>query len=360
MTTQEPLILAIDTSFDETAIALTAGRRVLVSRIYSQIDAHREWGGVVPSIAKRAHQERFDSVLAAVIRAYTKRYGTAFDPKDPRTSLAGIVSAVAVTKGPGLAIALEVGLLHAQDLAAYWNVPIVAVNHMEGHLVSAFVQNSNGNPQRTAAFPLLGMLVSGAHTELVEWRGFGDQTIIGETVDDAAGEALDKAARMLGYGYPGGAVIERLAEEVENADPYRFPRPMIRSGDLQFSFSGLKTALLYTVKPMDEQQQIEQARLLASSFQEAVIDVLVAKLELAIKKTGICSVAVGGGVFANKRLRKKVRACVARHGGTMYAPAASYLYVDNAAMIGVAAYSHFLNKEYASGAELDRAPRMRL
>jgi N6-L-threonylcarbamoyladenine synthase len=204
------------------------------------------------------------------------------------------------------------------------------------------------------------MLVSGAHTEIVLCRDIADYELLGATVDDAAGEALDKAARMLGFGYPGGAVIERLATEAESVDTYQFPRPMINSGNLNFSFSGLKTALLYTIRPMSEETRVGAVRELASSFQQAVFDVLCKKLEAAIAQTGVTTVAVGGGVFSNDLLRKRVRQVVSARGGRVFAPSKKYLYVDNAAMIGVVAGFRFRRGEVATEFDLDRAPRLSL
>ena len=359
-TKKEPTILAIDTSFDETALAIVCGRRVVAQVIYSQIALYKEWGGVVPTLARRAHEDRFDWVMERLVRRYLRFMGKpAVDGYDV-AQLAGMIDAVAVTRGPGLAIALEVGITHARSIADTLSVPIIAVNHMEGHLISAFVQNSSGTPSREMIFPMLGMLVSGAHTEIVLWSDHLTYTVLGETVDDAAGEALDKAARMLGFGYPGGALIERMSMEIGNVDEYVFPRPMIRSGDLQFSFSGLKTALLYTLRDMSEEEKVARTHHLASSFQAAVFGVLLKKLEQAIVKTGVKTVVVGGGVYANKLLRKQTRQLVRTLGGRMYAPASAYLYVDNAAMIGVAGSYYFAEKKFAGEGGLDRVPRLRL
>lgn len=356
---KEPTILAIDTSFDETAVAIVCGRRVIAQVIYSQVALYKEWGGVVPTLARRAHEERFDSVVQRLIRRYLRAMGRQV-PRYDISQLKGMVDAVAVTRGPGLAIALEVGITHARSIAATLSVPVIAVNHMEGHLISAFVQNSQGAPVRAMQFPMLGMLVSGAHTEIVLWTDHLTYSVLGETVDDAAGEALDKAARMLGFGYPGGALIERMSMEINNVDEYVFPRPMIRSGDLQFSFSGLKTALLYTLKDMSEEDRAVRAHHLASSFQAAVFETLLKKLERAIVQTGVKTVVVGGGVYANKLLRARTRQLVRTMGGRMYAPPSKYLYVDNAAMIGVAASFYFALGKFAGEGDLDRAPRLRL
>ncbi len=314
-------ILAIDTSCDETSAAIVQDRRVLSHVEYSQIVLHQKWGGVVPNIAKRAHEERIDWVLDTAI-------------KKSKLSMQDI-DAIAVTYGPGLALALGVGIIKAQELSVKYNKPLIGVNHMEGHLYSPFVQNSKGNPARPFEFPYLGLLVSGAHTELVKFTDHLTYEILGETRDDAAGEALDKASRMLGFGYPGGATIEQLAHEVNNTDIYHFPQPMIGSNDLAFSFSGLKTALMYKIKEMSNAQRIDQLRFLASSFQEALFQTLMKKTRKAMIKTGITNVLVGGGVAINERLRVTLRSMVKKQDGTILFSPYNYLNNDNAAMIGL-------------------------
>jgi len=337
-------ILAIDTSCDETAAAVTNGRRVLSNIIYSQVDIHTKWGGVVPSLAKRAHEERIDNVVDLAIKR-AGRFNASID-------------AIAVTQGPGLAIALEVGIRKAQALAQKRKIPLIAVNHLEGHLYSAFAQNSMGNPDIPMQFPYLGFIISGGHTEFVIWKNHLEYVIIGETLDDAAGEALDKAGKLLGLGYPAGSVIERLSREAGNKDTYQFPRPMIHSGNLQFSFSGLKTAFYYYLLKMDEKEKAARIYELASSFQEAVFDTLCTKLELAIAQTGIHNLIVGGGVAANLYLRARFRTLVKRYNGLVYFPSYSYLVGDNAAMIGIAAAYYLSKKKFTTS--IDRIPRMKL
>mgnify|MGYP005838153153 CR=1 FL=1 len=340
-------VLAIDTSCDETAAAVVNGRRVLSNVIYSQVLMHKEWGGVVPSIARRGHEERIGWVVDEALKK--------------SKVLLNEIDAIAITYGPGLAIALEVGITYALELSKKQGKPIVRVNHMEGHLYSPFVQNSKGNPERDFKFPYLGLLVSGGHTELVLFKDHLKYEILGETVDDAAGEALDKAARMLGFGYPGGPVIERLAKQVENTDKYIFPRPMMKSGDLNFSFSGLKTALLYKIRKMDDTEKNREIAYLASSFQEAVFKTLVKKTEKAISETGVNHLLVGGGVAVNQYLRRMMRSLAKKHNGTVYFPPLKFLNYDNAAMIGIvgamrAEKGLFVEDEK----ELDRVPRLSL
>lgn len=316
-------ILAIDTSCDETSAAVVEGRRVLASVVYSQTQLHKKWGGVMPSVAKRAHQERLEPV---VNRALQK---AGLHLKD--------IEAVAVTVGPGLAIALEVGIAKAKDISVNQKIPFIAVNHMEGHIYSCFVQNSKGNPERPFAFPYLALLVSGGHTEIVRFTSHLEYEVIGRTTDDAVGEALDKAAKILGYGYPGGPLIETLAEKVENRDVFQFPRPMLRAPNLDMSFSGLKTSFLYKVRSLSDQERAENLYDLASSYQEAAFDTVVKKLERAVKKTGYTSIVVGGGVAINQRLRTLLKKMISKYNGTLYFPTYKYLNFDNAAMIGVAA-----------------------
>ncbi|MEN9328260.1 MAG: tsaD N6-L-threonylcarbamoyladenine synthase [Candidatus Parcubacteria bacterium] len=348
-------ILAIDTSCDETAAAVTDGRKVLAQALYSQVTTHKQWGGVVPSLARRAHEERIDGIIAQTI----KKYNIAIGNKD-LTSYNGI-DYLAVTYGPGLAIALEVGMKKAQELALKHNKQIIPVNHMEGHIYSCFVQNRNANPKREFSFPYLALLISGAHTEIVLVTDHITYKVLGETRDDAAGEALDKAARMLGFGYPGGPTLERLAKQIDNSDTYKFPRPMIGSKDLAFSFSGLKTSFLYFLRQMPEDEKLSHLKELSSSFQEAVFDTLKRKLTRAIDTTGVNNIIVGGGVAANKRLRYILRAMIKTKKGSIYFPVYSYLTGDNAAMIGVVASYKAEKGMICSPADLpDRVPRLTL
>jgi len=336
-------ILAIDTSCDETSAAVVDGRRVLSNVIYSQILIHKKWGGVVPSLAKRAHEERIDFVLEEVIRKF---------------SMKGI-DYIAVTQGPGLAVALEVGIKKAKELAKKNNKKLIAVNHLEGHIYSSFVQNRIGNPKRKFKFPYLALVVSGGHTEFVLFKDHLDYKIIGTTLDDAAGEALDKAAKLLGLGYPGGPVIERLAREVGNKDFHKFPRPMLRSDDLNFSFSGLKTSFYYFLK--NQSAKTDPVDKLASSFQEAVFETIIKKTEKAIKQTGINRLVVGGGVIANLHLRQLLRNLVKKYQGEVLFPPFRYLSGDNAAMIGIVASYKAEKGMFVKNIEkLDRIPRMPL
>lgn len=342
-------ILSIDTSCDETAAAVTDGRRIISSIIYSQILIHKKWGGVVPSLAKRAHEERIDFVVHEALR----RAGI----KNPRSD----IDSIAVTYGPGLAIALEVGIRKAKELATLYRKKLVAVNHMEGHIYSCFAQNRKGNPAREIRFPYLVLLISGGHTQLVFLRDHLQYELLGETIDDAAGEALDKAAKMLGLGYPGGPVIERLAEEVAHRDSFKFPRPLSKKNDLRFSFSGLKTSFFYFLKRSNTTSEVKNIRELASSFQEAVFDSLLMKTDWAIQKTKINRLLVGGGVVANMYLRGRFRALMRRYQGEVFFPPYRTLTGDNAAMIGIAAYYKALKNQFVTDiSKLDRTPRLSL
>ena len=339
-------ILAIDTSCDETAASVTNGRRILSNIIYSQILLHADYGGVVPLIAKRAHEERIDGVVELAVK---KAHLNWID-----------IDAIAVTQGPGLAIALGVGIQKAKELASHHKKPLIGVNHLEGHLYSVFAQNSKSNPPRPMQFPYLGMIISGGHTEFVLWKSYLEYEILGVTLDDAAGEALDKAGKLLGLGYPGGAVIERLAQSVHNCDDYHFPRPMIHSGNLQFSFAGLKTSFYYYLKTITEAEKNAKVAQLASAFQEAVFDTLVIKTEKAIQQTGVANIVIGGGVSANQYLRKRMRKLVGQYHGTVQFPSFKVLTGDNAAMIGIAAWKKGEGKVFSTIETLERMPRMQI
>ncbi len=338
-------ILAIDTSADETSVSVVEGRKVLSNVIYSQILIHKKWGGIYPSLAKRAHEERIDMVVEEAL----KKIGI------------DAIDAVAVTQGPGLAVALEVGIRKAKKLAADYGKKLISVNHLEGHLYSPFVQNSKGNPKLDIKFPYLGLVISGGHTEFVMMKDYLKYEVIGSTLDDAAGEALDKAGKLMGLGYPAGPVIERLAAEVGNVDKYHFPRPMLKNPDLNFSFSGLKTSFYYFVKDLSEKEKNADLKNLVSSFQQAVFDTLLMKTSKAIKKTGINKLLVGGGVSANLYLRTRLRNLLKHEGGEVLFPSYKYLTGDNAAMIGVVASFKAERKLFVGEVEsLDRIPRMSL
>lgn len=341
------IILSIDTSADETSCAITEGRKVLSNVIFSQIILHAKWGGIFPTVAKRAHEERIDQVVEECL-------------KKAKLTMKKI-DFIAVTQGPGLAIALEIGIKKAKELSLKYDKKIIPVNHLEGHIYSSFVQNSKGNPPRHFTFPFLSLVISGGHTEIVLLKEHIHYEVLGETVDDAAGEALDKAAKMLGFGYPGGPVIERLANEVNNKEFYKFPRPMLASGNLQFSFSGLKTSLFYFLKKLKEEEKVLHIKQIASSYQEAVFDTIIKKTESAIRSSKITCLAVGGGVIANARLRFLFKKLVRQHKGVVVFPPQKYLTGDNAAMIGVVAYYKAQKDIFITDmGAFDRTPRFHL
>lgn len=354
-------ILAIDTSCDETAVAITEGRKVLSNVIYSQILIHKKWGGVVPSLAKRAHEERIDLVIKEALTKYSITNYQLSKEKKRKQDIWNGIDAIAVTQGPGLAIALEVGIKKAKELARQFHKKLIAINHLEGHIYSSFVENSKGNPEKNFHFPYLAIIISGGHTSIVYWKNHLEYEVIGETIDDAAGEALDKAAKILNLGYPGGPIIERLARIALHKDDYHFPRPMTKQEGLNFSFSGLKTSFYYFLKKMDEKEKMVKLNALASSFQEAVFDTILLKTERAIKKTGVSRLCVGGGVIANAYLRQRFRNLVKKYKGVIEFPPFAYLTGDNASMIGVAGYYRAKKNNVVKNIDLlDRIPRMQI
>lgn len=340
-------ILAIETSCDETSVAISEDDRILSNVISSQVELHKKWGGVVPGIAQRAHQEQIEPVLAAALA-------------QAHTSLEEI-DVFAVTYGPGLAIALEVGVNKAKALAKQFNKPLVAVNHMAGHIYANLAKNKNGKATiNKLDFPLLALLVSGRHTEIVVMESPLEFKIIGATLDDAIGEAYDKVARMLNLGYPGGPIIAELAEQ-GNDQAYDFPIPMKQSGDFNFSFSGLKTAVLYTIKRMTDNNSRELTKQevvdLAASFQRAAIESIVLKLKAALREYPVRQVVMGGGVSANTALRQALRQALKPLGVTIYYPNLKKLCTDNAAMIATAAYYKAQAGQFVEDIDaLDRDP----
>ncbi|HEV2212596.1 MAG TPA: tRNA (adenosine(37)-N6)-threonylcarbamoyltransferase complex transferase subunit TsaD [Gammaproteobacteria bacterium] len=306
-------VIGIETSCDETGVAVyDTARGLLAHALYSQVKLHAEYGGVVPELASRDHVQK---LLPMVDRAL-KEAGTA------PTDLDGIV----YTAGPGLVGALLVGSCLARSLGMAWGVPALGVHHMEGHLLAPMLEDPR--PE----FPFVALLVSGGHSLLVEVEGIGRYRTLGESIDDAAGEAFDKVAKLLKLPYPGGPGLAKLAEQ---GDPKRFklPRPMVDRPGLDFSFSGLKTAVLTVLKnaPQDEQTRADVAR----GFEEAVVDTLAIKCERALRETGLRRLVVAGGVGANRRLRARLKEVTAALGGEVYYPRPEFC-TDNGAMIAYA------------------------
>ncbi len=307
------LVLAIETSCDETAAAVVKdGRTVLSSIVASQVAVHAEYGGVVPEIASRKHLES----VVPVVQEALKVAGVSLDA----------VEGIAVTQGPGLVGALLVGIAAARGIAAGRGVPVVGVNHIESHLLAPFLEQH-------LEFPYLALVVSGGHTHLYRVDGVGRYATVGQTQDDAAGEAFDKVAKLVGLPYPGGAVIDRLAGE---GDPkaVKLPRPLLNDGSCNFSFSGLKTAVLTWLKNNPNSAVGQPLADLCASFQGAVCDVLVAKTALAVEKTGIRRLVVAGGVACNSGLRREMNVFTKRTGVELTIPSPS-LCADNAAMVAV-------------------------
>jgi N6-L-threonylcarbamoyladenine synthase len=314
-TALRPLLLAIETSCDETAVAVLRGHQLLASEVASQIGAHQPYGGVVPEVASRHHLQHASRLLEGAVR----KAGTSL----------GEVDAFAATSGPGLASSLMIGASLAKGLALGFGKPYLAINHLEGHLLSPFFTGDGGIE------PNVSLVVSGGHTLLVDVKGVGNYRILGRTVDDAAGEAFDKVGKMLGLGYPGGPEIERCAA---GGNPERFdlPRSMLHSGDSNFSFSGLKTAVLYLLPKTVRDDQ----RDLCASFQRAVFDVLVAKTVAAARAARRKLVTVSGGVSCNRALRAEMSSGCQR-AGLESRFAEPTLCTDNAAMIAFAAMLRF-------------------
>ncbi len=313
------IVLGIESSCDETGVALVesaaAGVPVLLSHaLHSQVDMHQAYGGVVPELASRDHIRRV-LPLAEQVLAEAKR--TLRD-----------VDVVAYTRGPGLAGALLVGAGVACALGAALGKPVLGVHHLEGHLLSPFLGSD------PPAFPFVALLVSGGHTQLMQVNGVGDYRLLGETIDDAAGEAFDKSAKLMGLGYPGGPALSRLAQQGD-ALAFKLPRPLLHSGDLDFSFAGLKTAVLTQARKLGDGLEARKADL-AASTEAAIVEVLVKKSLSALERTGLQRIVVAGGVGANRRLREQLDAACAKRGLRVHYPELA-LCTDNGAMIALAA-----------------------
>ncbi len=359
-------ILAIETSCDDTCAAVLDNDRILSNVISSQTDLHAKWGGVVPDIAKRAHSERIEPVIAEALiksRLIKKtRWKSEGHKKIEEIISLGMknIDIIGVTLGSGLAIALGIGVNKAKELAKKYNKRLIAVNHIEGHLLSNLLKNRNGQPERQLKLPALAMTASGGHTKLIWIKKIGDYQVVGETLDDAAGEALDKAAKMMGLGYPGGPIIERLAKS-GNKDFVKLPHPLADKKILDYSFSGLKTSFYYKIKDWPIEKIGSNLSNLAASFQEAVFETLIRKFKLAAEKYKPKMLLASGGVVSNLELRKRLRKLAKELGLPILMPIQKSLNTDNAAMIGVATYYKALRNEFVENIdELDRDPRMKI
>ncbi len=307
------ITLGIESSCDETGIALyQMGRGLLAHALHTQIPLHQEYGGVVPELASRDHVLRITPLIRQVLQ-------------DGGITLQQ-VDAIAYTQGPGLGGALLVGASVANALAFALDIPTIGIHHLEGHLLSPLL--SDPAPE----FPFVALLVSGGHTQLMRVDGVGEYQLLGETLDDAAGEAFDKSAKLLGLGYPGGPALAALAK-LGRPNQYKLPRPMLRSGDFDFSFSGLKTAVLTAVKNSDNTPQTKAD--IAYAAQEAIIDVLAHKARAALAHTGLSQLVVAGGVGANKLLRERLTHDIEQRGGRVFYPDLQFC-TDNGAMIAFA------------------------
>jgi len=329
-------LLAIESSCDDTAAAVLKNDKVLSNIVANQL-VHQQYGGVVPELASRAHQQH----IVPVIDAALSKAGVAKEQ----------LSAIAFTQGPGLMGSLLVGSSFAKSLSLALKVPLIAVNHMHAHILAHFIDEDGfGKP----TFPFLALTISGGHTQIVKVNGFFDLEIIGETTDDAVGEAFDKSAKILGLPYPGGPLVDKYAQ-LGNPTAYAFTKPKVPG--LDFSFSGLKTAILYFVQKnvAENANFIEEHRNdICASIQHTIIEILMDKLKLAVAQTGITQVAIGGGVSANSGIRKTLKDAEQLYGWKTFIPKFEYT-TDNAAMIGIVGYHKFLSDHFETSAVVAKA-----
>lgn len=331
------ITLGIESSCDETGIALyQMGRGLLAHALHTQIAMHSEYGGVVPELASRDHVQRIIPLVRQVLR-------------EAGVSLAHI-EAIAYTQGPGLGGALLVGASVANALAYALDIPTIGIHHLEGHLLSPLL--SEPAPE----FPFVALLVSGGHTQLMRVDGVGQYTLLGETLDDAAGEAFDKSAKLLGLGYPGGPALSKLAAS-GRPGLFKLPRPMLHSGDLEFSFSGLKTAVLTLVKQSNDDEQTRAD--IARAVQDAIVDVLAHKARAALAQTGLNQLVVAGGVGANQLLRSRLNEDIGKRGGKVFYPDLEFC-TDNGAMIAFAGALRLAQQQSVKDYRFNVKPRWNL
>lgn len=338
-------ILAIDTSCDETSAAVTKGTKILSNIIWSQASQHAKFGGVMPSLAQRMHEERIDFVIQKALTASQCTFSS--------------IDVVAVTIGPGLSIALGVGVNKAKEIAKKYNKKLIAVNHLEGHILSPFANYENLISE--IKFPSLGLAISGGNTILVKINKIGDYETLAQTADDALGEALDKGARMLGLGYPGGAILEKVAREGEEKK-YKLPIPIVGHEERKmFTYSGLKTAFSRLVES-EKSLTKEKIQNLAASFQNIAFEHLIRVSRYCIRssKVKFNSFLIGGGVAANVEVRKRLRKLGKENNINVCFPYSDKLYGDNAAMIGIAAYFKAQRGEFIDSNVIDRNPNLKI
>jgi N6-L-threonylcarbamoyladenine synthase len=336
MSNQDVYILAIESSCDDTAAAVLLNDKVLSNIVANQL-IHNEFGGVVPELASRAHQQNIVPVIDAALRRANIQ-------KEQ-------LSAIAFTQGPGLMGSLLVGSSFAKSLALALNIPLIAVNHMQAHILAHFI-DEEGFDKPT--FPFLALTISGGHTQIVKVSNYFDMDIIGETTDDAVGEAFDKSAKILGLPYPGGPLIDKYAQ-LGNPKAYTFTKPKVPN--LDFSFSGLKTAILYFIQKnvAENENFIEENRNdICASIQNTIIEILMDKMKLAVAETGINSIAIGGGVSANSGIRKTLKETETQLGWKTFIPKFEYT-TDNAAMIGIVGYQKFLIANFENSNVVSKA-----
>jgi len=328
MNTQNTYILGIESSCDDTAASILCNGKILSNVIANQA-IHETYGGVVPELASRAHQQNIVPVVDQAI-------------KQAEISMSDI-NAVAFTQGPGLMGSLLVGTSFAKSLAYGLDIPLIDVNHMQAHILAHFIEKEG---YKKPKFPFLAMTISGGHTQIVRVDAYFKMTVIGETIDDAVGEAFDKSGKILGLGYPAGPEIDKRAK-LGNPKAFKFTRPKVAR--LNFSFSGLKTAILYFIqKQVKENPQfiVENLNDICASIQYTIVGILMDKLQLAVKETGIDRIAIGGGVSANSGIRAALKQAESRHGWQTHVPAFEFT-TDNAAMIAIVGYLKFLEKDFA-------------
>ena len=336
MQNPEVFILAIESSCDDTAAAVLQNDKVLSNVVANQL-IHTQYGGVVPELASRAHQQNIVPVIDAALRKANIQ-------KEQ-------LSAIAFTQGPGLMGSLLVGSSFAKSLALALQIPLIAVNHMHAHILAHFI-DEEGFEKPT--FPFLALTISGGHTQIVQVNDFFDLVIIGETTDDAVGEAFDKSAKILGLPYPGGPLIDKYAQ-LGNPNAFAFTKPKVPG--LDFSFSGLKTAILYFIqkKKLENPNFIdENLNDICASIQHTIIEILMDKLKLAVKETGIKQIAIGGGVSANSGIRTTLKETENKYGWKTFIPKFEYT-TDNAAMIGIVGYQKFLTKIFETSSVVSKA-----
>ena len=331
MEKQDVYILGIESSCDDTSAAVLRNG-VLLSNVTASQDVHREYGGVVPELASRAHQQNIVPVVSAAL----KRAGVTKEQ----------LTASAFTRGPGLMGSLLVGVSFTKGFARSLGIPMIDVNHLQGHVMAHFIKESDDDTS-APPFPFICLLVSGGNSQIVKVNAYNDMEVLGQTIDDAAGEAIDKCSKVMGLGYPGGPIIDRLARQ-GNPKAYTFSEPHIPG--LDYSFSGLKTSFLYSLRKWvaEEPDFVETHKNdLAASLEYTIVDILMNKLRKAVKQTGIKHVAVAGGVSANNGLRNAFREHAEKYGWTIYIPKFSYT-TDNAAMIGITGYYKYLDHNFCS------------